>query len=217
MPSLHALLAVGSNKACCKAVVSGAGVDKCLLIPLTLLPQLQYYLFAYMQALLSLPGVQDLLEALVSYTQRHFVRIDRLVRSSFLLDYTLASMNVIMPEENMSQSVHKLSNTQASLQQSDECETEVVRAADDIQAVLAHQSMLPQLDSQQEEAPDAQQGALQQSADAAETDVAHAGHQVETKSSQKAKAAKAKRKSGSSHKTPHPVTNTTQKKTRVAA
>ncbi len=42
--------------------------------------------------------MQDLIEALASYTQRHFTRMDRLVRSSFLLDYTLASMNVLMPE-----------------------------------------------------------------------------------------------------------------------
>ena len=41
--------------------------------------------------------MQDLVEALASYTQRHFVRMDRLVRSTFLLDYTLASMNVLMP------------------------------------------------------------------------------------------------------------------------
>ena len=47
--------------------------------------------------LLKIPGAQDLLEALLSYTQRHFVRMDRLVRSTFLLDYTLASMNVLMP------------------------------------------------------------------------------------------------------------------------
>lgn len=50
------------------------------------------------QVLLQVPGMQDLVEALASYTQRHFARIDRLVRSSFLLDYTLASMNVLMPE-----------------------------------------------------------------------------------------------------------------------
>ncbi len=49
------------------------------------------------QALLKIPGMQDLIEALASYTQRHFARMDRLVRSSFLLDYTLASMNVLMP------------------------------------------------------------------------------------------------------------------------
>lgn len=48
--------------------------------------------------LLKIPGAQDLLEALLSYTQRHFVRMDRLVRSTFLLDYTLASMNVLMPD-----------------------------------------------------------------------------------------------------------------------
>lgn len=48
--------------------------------------------------LLKIPGAPDLLEALLSYTQRHFVRMDRLVRSTFLLDYTLASMNVLMPD-----------------------------------------------------------------------------------------------------------------------
>lgn len=47
--------------------------------------------------LLKIPGAPDLLEALLSYTQRHFVRMDRLVRSTFLLDYTLASMNVLTP------------------------------------------------------------------------------------------------------------------------
>ncbi|KAL0037148.1 hypothetical protein WJX79_002653 [Trebouxia sp. C0005] len=50
------------------------------------------------QTLLKIPGMQDLVEALASYTQRHFARMDRLVRSSFLLDYTLASMNVLTPE-----------------------------------------------------------------------------------------------------------------------
>ena len=49
------------------------------------------------QVLLKTPGMQDLVEALASYTQRHYVRLDRLVRSTFLLDYTLASMNVLMP------------------------------------------------------------------------------------------------------------------------
>jgi len=52
-----------------------------------------------LQVLLKVPGMQDLVEALASYTQRHFARMDRLVRSSFLLDYTLASVNVLMPEE----------------------------------------------------------------------------------------------------------------------
>ena len=52
-----------------------------------------------LQALLKVAGMQDLIEGLASYTQRHFARMDRLVRSSFLLEYTLASMNVLMPEE----------------------------------------------------------------------------------------------------------------------
>ncbi|KAG1331252.1 transducin beta-like protein 3 [Cocos nucifera] len=43
-------------------------------------------------------GVGELLEGLIPYSQRHFSRIDRLVRSTFLLDYILTKMSVIDPE-----------------------------------------------------------------------------------------------------------------------
>ena len=43
-------------------------------------------------------GIADLLEGLLPYSQRHFSRVDRLVRSTFLLDYTLTGMSVIEPE-----------------------------------------------------------------------------------------------------------------------
>lgn len=43
-------------------------------------------------------GIKELLEGLFPYSQRHFSRIDRHVRSLFLLDYTLAGMSVIEPE-----------------------------------------------------------------------------------------------------------------------
>jgi len=36
-----------------------------------------------------LPGIKELLESLVSYTQRHVSRLDKLIQKSFLLDYTL--------------------------------------------------------------------------------------------------------------------------------
>ena len=39
-------------------------------------------------------GLPDLLDGLAVYTQRHLSRLDRLVRSTYLLDYTLASMKV---------------------------------------------------------------------------------------------------------------------------
>ncbi|KAK8950212.1 hypothetical protein KSP40_PGU005919 [Platanthera guangdongensis] len=45
-------------------------------------------------------GISELLEGLIPYSQRHFSRVDRLVRSSFLLDYILNRMNVIEPENN---------------------------------------------------------------------------------------------------------------------
>lgn len=43
-------------------------------------------------------GIGELLEGLIPYSQRHFNRMDRFVRSSFLLDYTLGEMSVIDPE-----------------------------------------------------------------------------------------------------------------------
>lgn len=43
-------------------------------------------------------GMGELLEGLIPYSQRHFSRIDRLERSTFLLDYTLIGMSVIEPE-----------------------------------------------------------------------------------------------------------------------
>jgi hypothetical protein len=43
--------------------------------------------------------VGDLLAALASYSQRHFLRMDRLARSAFLLDYTLGAMRVYLGED----------------------------------------------------------------------------------------------------------------------
>ena len=51
-----------------------------------------------MQTLLGVPGMSELVEALLSYTQRHFARVDRLVRASFLVDYTLLAMNVVLQD-----------------------------------------------------------------------------------------------------------------------
>ncbi|KAJ7956236.1 Transducin beta-like protein 3 [Quillaja saponaria] len=48
--------------------------------------------------IVEIKGIGELLEGLIPYSQRHFSRIDRLVRSTFLLDYTLTGMSVIEPE-----------------------------------------------------------------------------------------------------------------------
>ncbi|GFH31067.1 WD_REPEATS_REGION domain-containing protein, partial [Haematococcus lacustris] len=45
----------------------------------------------------------DLTNALLAYSLRHAARVDRLLRSSFLLDYTLASMQVLSPEGELDQ------------------------------------------------------------------------------------------------------------------
>lgn len=46
---------------------------------------------------MQIPQVRELMEGIVPYTKRHASRIDRLSRSIFLLDYTLARMNVLLP------------------------------------------------------------------------------------------------------------------------
>lgn len=55
-----------------------------------------------MQRLAKVPGVGDLAGALTAYTQRHMSRLDRLLRSSFLLDYTLDRLNVLSPLDAVS-------------------------------------------------------------------------------------------------------------------
>ncbi|XP_071715193.1 protein TORMOZ EMBRYO DEFECTIVE [Rutidosis leptorrhynchoides] len=51
--------------------------------------------------IVEMKGVGELLEGLIPYSQRHYSRIDRLERSTFLLDYTLNGMSVIEPEPEM--------------------------------------------------------------------------------------------------------------------
>lgn len=48
--------------------------------------------------LVEMKGVGELLEGLLPYSQRHYTRVDRLQRSTFLLDYTLTGMSVIEPD-----------------------------------------------------------------------------------------------------------------------
>lgn len=50
--------------------------------------------------IVSIPGISSVLDGLQAYTLRHFSRINRIIQSSFLVDYTLSSMNVLIPEDN---------------------------------------------------------------------------------------------------------------------
>ena len=47
---------------------------------------------------MQIKGISELLEGLIPYSQRHFSRVDRPVRSTFLLDYTLTRMSVVDPD-----------------------------------------------------------------------------------------------------------------------
>ncbi|BBN19124.1 U3 small nucleolar RNA-associated protein 13 [Marchantia polymorpha subsp. ruderalis] len=50
--------------------------------------------------LIKVPGIRELLEGILPYSQRHFSRIDRLTRSTFLLDFVLSSMSSLLPSED---------------------------------------------------------------------------------------------------------------------
>ncbi|MCO5557503.1 hypothetical protein L7F22_011068 [Adiantum nelumboides] len=61
--------------------------------------------------LLEVSGLCELIEGLLPYTERHFSRLDRLLRSTFLLDYTLASMSVLNPLEMHKPSIREPNTT----------------------------------------------------------------------------------------------------------
>jgi U3 small nucleolar RNA-associated protein 13 len=42
---------------------------------------------------------RDLVDGLLAYSERHFARVDRLLRATFLADYTLEAADVLVPEE----------------------------------------------------------------------------------------------------------------------
>ncbi|KAK6936527.1 WD40 repeat [Dillenia turbinata] len=82
--------------------------------------------------IIEIRGIGELLEGLIPYSQRHFSRLDRLVRSTFLLDYTLTSMSVIEPEakvmdikdESRASSTVKDTDEQPSIENMDEDDNE---------------------------------------------------------------------------------------------
>ncbi|OMO51098.1 hypothetical protein COLO4_37813 [Corchorus olitorius] len=47
--------------------------------------------------IIKIKGIEELLDGLIPYSQRHFSRIDRHIRNTFLLDYTLIGMSVFEP------------------------------------------------------------------------------------------------------------------------
>ncbi|KAH7616951.1 putative Transducin beta-like protein 3 [Nannochloris sp. 'desiccata'] len=51
--------------------------------------------------LVAIPAVAPLLEAIEAYTRRHFARTDRLLRSTFVVDYVLGAMNVLTPANDV--------------------------------------------------------------------------------------------------------------------
>ncbi|ESW27427.1 hypothetical protein PHAVU_003G200800 [Phaseolus vulgaris] len=58
--------------------------------------------------IVKIKGIGEFLEGLIPYSQRHFGRIDRLVRSTFLLDFILSGMSVIEPEAQPTESKTEL-------------------------------------------------------------------------------------------------------------
>ena len=46
-----------------------------------------------------LPKMKETLDAIIAYSERHFSRLDRLVQKSYLVDYTITSMQRLIPAE----------------------------------------------------------------------------------------------------------------------
>ncbi|KAF6151712.1 hypothetical protein GIB67_001995 [Kingdonia uniflora] len=66
--------------------------------------------------ILQVKGISEILEGLIPYSQRHFSRIDRLTRSTLLLDYTLSGMKVIEPETDLKVPTEDASSLQLLLE-----------------------------------------------------------------------------------------------------
>ncbi|XP_039142084.1 transducin beta-like protein 3 [Dioscorea cayenensis subsp. rotundata] len=53
------------------------------------------------EEILEIKGIGELIEGILPYSKRHFTRMDRHVRNTFLLDYTLTQMKVLEPETSV--------------------------------------------------------------------------------------------------------------------
>ncbi|PKK69944.1 WD40 repeat-like protein [Rhizophagus irregularis] len=51
------------------------------------------------QDLLEINGIKDILDGILSYTERHYQRLDRLITDSYIVDYSLHSMDLLGPLE----------------------------------------------------------------------------------------------------------------------
>lgn len=52
------------------------------------------------ETLVKIPNGTEILNGIEAYSHRHYDRIDRLIRSTYLLDYTLECMDVLLTNEN---------------------------------------------------------------------------------------------------------------------
>uniref|UniRef100_A0A7N0U0S9 U3 small nucleolar RNA-associated protein 13 C-terminal domain-containing protein n=1 Tax=Kalanchoe fedtschenkoi TaxID=63787 RepID=A0A7N0U0S9_KALFE len=74
--------------------------------------------------IIEMKGISEILEGIMPHSQRHFSRVDRLVRGTYLLEYTLMGMRVMEPEtdtiesKDISDSTLKLNGLQQALESS---------------------------------------------------------------------------------------------------
>jgi U3 small nucleolar RNA-associated protein 13 len=54
-----------------------------------------------LQVLLEISGLEDLLAAIGPYSQRHIAHLDRLLCSSFVIDYSLSRLSYISQSSDM--------------------------------------------------------------------------------------------------------------------
>ncbi|CAI5462234.1 unnamed protein product [Closterium sp. Yama58-4] len=51
--------------------------------------------------LMQIPGIGEILDGLQPYTQRHLARLERVLRSSYLVDYSLAALTMLQPTADL--------------------------------------------------------------------------------------------------------------------
>ncbi|GAB2295675.1 hypothetical protein Dimus_029829 [Dionaea muscipula] len=68
----------------------------------------QIFSFISPSEIVEVRGIGELLEGLIPYSQRHLTRVDRLERSTFLLDYALTGMSILEPDGDDTRDVKRV-------------------------------------------------------------------------------------------------------------
>ena len=68
-----------------------------------------------LRELKKLPGIGDVFEGILAYSERHMQRADRIVQQTYILDYALTRMNIILPLDAPDASGNPLGNREVTM------------------------------------------------------------------------------------------------------